>query len=608
MPGISLIHKNDLDEQMSMPDLKHEPHFSVSEVFKNHNMKLIFSGYDGYPRCKFQDDEVLIFVEGEIYNKTDLEVEKLLKNIARAYLQSHDHKQEIVNFINACEGDFVVIMCFSNNNELLVFNDRWARLSLYYYHDAEMLLLSRELKFILHHLQNIEFDRVAMAEFLVFEYSLGNKNLIKNVFVLEPSSMLNLRSSDGAKKLIVEQLILVDFQSEPSKLSKEGYVKQYTDLFLQSIQDRINKCRMRNIKITADLSGGYDSRSIFGGLLNIGAKVDLYTDNLITGDERACAEKVASLGNNKINSIYTSFDINERGLCDITFKTDCTVNAFTALTSYQNCLNRIKQVDGPAARFMGWGAEFIRKGYKPGINYKTIVEMIGDKYLIRLINVNHACSILKLNENDFYDHINKYFNKYPESSLQDRLKHMYFEYYSKLVNAGENRHRLHFWTVQPLWAKDLFNFGMICVPSKYHDNDFFVRFLKLLSPNLLNVPIYGSNIKLGSKLSLTLAFWKAKVKPFIHCNRYLVPLKLIKKSLSRIVGKRKKSSEEYEQAKQCLVKSCAESKLLSDFLCKEAINIFIDEDRSYFNLYQLVTLTLYLKELEARYGNKISIK
>lgn len=52
--------------------------------------------------------------------------------------------------------------------KIIVFNDRWGRLPVLFFSEKRIFALSRELKFVFHWIPSIEFDSIAIAEFLMY--------------------------------------------------------------------------------------------------------------------------------------------------------------------------------------------------------------------------------------------------------------------------------------------------------------------------------------------------------------------------------------------------------------------------------------------------------
>lgn len=613
MPGLSLIYKIDhLDSSLisdSLADLKHEQNYEVRKIYETRNFISVFSGYEGYPSQCFEDDNAVYLVEGLIYNKDDSEIVNLLKAISKVYIAGNDYEVLIKEFIDNSDGDFNVLTYFKKIDEFIIFNDRWGRLPSYFYHDDDMFVFSRELKFILNFIPSIEFDKTAIAEFLVFQYVLGDRTLFRNIYRLNPSCLFNLKQYDSKFRIKMEQVLDINFEQSARTLSERECVEKCRDLFVQGISNRVKRVQEKKYNITADLTGGYDTRAVFAGLSKLNVKVDFYTDP-IRDYESEYVDKIAALYDIKPTMMGTLPGINFSDMSKVTFMTDCTVDAQTALSRYQASLERAKLVRDVSVRFMGLEGESLRTVYKSVKGSESITDMIKDGHFLSCIPIKQACSILNLDEEYFYDHLTEYFSKYPEPTLRDKVKHLYFDFTTHWDIAGEDRHRLHFWTVPPFWAKDLFDFALKCIPSAYIGSDFSRKFIRAIDPDVLKVPLYIYHVNLKSKVSLYRAALIRYLR--IHLKKILVGHKNLFRFSTRIdrylIRRKDKSeaerSDSFEKAKQELLESYANLKVLSTFFNKKGILELMNE-YSETNLYQLLTAILYFKEIENRYGHKI---
>ncbi len=615
MPGLSLIYKKKLDQALvseSLAELKHERNYKIQKFIENDNFILSFSGYEGYPKQYFEDDDYLILIEGLIYNKSDSEIATSLKIISKSYIENNNGKSAIKEFVDSADGEFNVLIYYKLLDRMVIFNDRWGRLHSYWYHDDDMFIFSREPSFILKFIPSIQFDKVSMVEFLVFEYPLSDRTLIKNVHMVNPSCKFDLEQSDDMLKVDVEKLFDVNFEESPVTLSKNECIERCKDLFLQSIDYRINKTREKNYKIIADLSGGFDTRAVFGGLCKLNVDADYWTRKRDAGQERGqvrhpvltdeskYVDKVAALFSKKTTKITNSHIFSYSDMSRITYLTGCAVNGWTATATYRQSLELIKQFKDMSVRFMGFGGEFIRHPYKTTRYEKTMADMVKNGYFARHIKINPACSIIKLDEETFYNDLTAYFNRYPETTLEGKVKHAYFEYYH---NSGvdEERHRLHFWTVQPLFSKDLFNFEMKHIPLKYIDNDFFIGFLRAINPILLHAPINHYNVKMNSKMSLyklSLITKLQNIKPIKRIGKFMLKLISLKSQVN--------NKDICKGIRQELFKHYRELNILSPCLDEKSMRKYIENEDRALNLYVLITLILYFIEIEKRYGAKIN--
>ncbi len=608
MPGIHIVFsKNPLSRSHvldSYSNLKYRDDLKINEYFCGPNVSIAFSGYDGYPVQAYEDDKLLFLVEGLVYNMTSSEIEDHIMAIANDYLESHDFRQRIIGFIDVSDGDYLVLVYLKKLDEMIIFNDRWGRLPAFYTFHKDLFVLSREIKFTLNWLPTIVFNPIAMAEFLTFGYNLGNKTMIEGVKRLHPASLLhNMRSIDQVS-LYCDELFPTDFTTEDEGLTREECIKKCSALFYKSLHDRVCKAKEVGLNIEADLSGGYDTRAVIFGLCNLGVDFACCSKSLANQYEGEIAREVASHCGRNVFQLaaptYPSSDITK--MRELTYITDCVANCWTTITSYYNSLEREKSIVKLCAHFMGFGGEFIRHPYRLKRLYRGIPEMIWGNAFACWLSVNDACDITKLNRLDFRNNIKSEVERFPESNDHDKIKHIYFEYYNKLVNGGENRHRLFSFTVQPLWGKELFSFEMQNIPPQMIDFVFFIDFLREIDSKAMEVPIYGSRVKLNSKLSVALFRLKMKLRNLMADNRCILRFKRrMFDQVRRIKGR----SMEEKWVGEKIHNVFQRSKMVSSCLDLAAMKSFIQSSPGRFPLYYALTLALYLEEVEIRFGNKI---
>ena len=612
MPGLSLVYRNGLNRSLalnSLTDLKHEPYYVVEKLIDNNNMLSVFSGYEGYPRTTFEYDNSVIFVEGLIYNKSEPEIESSLLAISKAYTENGDYKTLITEFIDTSDGEFNVLILSKSPEKFIIFNDRWGRLPSYLYYDDNMFIFSRELKFILHFIPSIEFDRVSVAEWLLFEFVLGERTLVKRISKVSPSQVFNIEPSGSGIKVEVDKVFGLNFEDAPETLSRDECIEECKNLFLQSINDRVSKIHEKQYNLTADLSGGFDSRAVFGGLCKTDAEIDYYTEHLATGDESEYAINIAALFDKEVTKITASHQMNVFDMSKVIYMTDCGVNGWTALNCYQDEVERFKQSKRMSVQFAGLGSgEFIKRLPRVGEYCKTITDALKAGYLKGPGSLEMSCGITNLDEKAFCNHLDSYFDEYPEPTLSGKIRHWHFEYENKLVSLGEDRGRLHIWPVEPLWAKDLFSFVMMHIPERYVVGgfDYYFRFLRAIDPDLTNAPFFSGRVITNSKLFTLKDRLLSKLRYTVL--RISQSNKIVRRGLLKLHRRRTliKDSAECARIKRDILENYSQLGRMSAFSDEKSICRFLDSANK-VQPYCLMALVLYFREIESRYGDKVYI-
>ncbi|MDD5710470.1 MAG: hypothetical protein PHC77_08105, partial [Candidatus Marinimicrobia bacterium] len=459
----------------------------------------VYTGYPGYPLEIVDTETSLICIEGLIYNKSRETIAEEISHIERSFRDDLSCKETIRRFIQKSHGAYIVTVFLKDRQRLLLFADAWSRLKAYYYHDPKQLILSREHLFILNKIPEIRIDKMALSEFIILQYTLDHKTLLNDVNKTSTGFLLSAELRENSIHKMQDSLFSADFSTEKNVSAPQVCIEQSVALFLESIADIKNKLEELHYPITADLSGGYDSRAIFFGLNKMKVRADYYSDRLITGDESGVARKVADLCGQKISVIEASHTLDLDDLLRITYITGSNVNAITALVGYQDARARKKVCKEKSVKVGGFGGEYIRHPYHKVLGYVSIASMLKDEIFIRGLNVRHTAGLLKTNINTLIGNFRHYLERYEEKTVSDKIKHFYFDYYNNLVNLGEDRSRIHFWTVQPFMENTLLSYFIRAIPARYTSKKFFISFMAALDKRSLKAPIYGSKINLESR-------------------------------------------------------------------------------------------------------------
>jgi len=607
MPGLSLIAAPNLPEKkadQSFAQLLHRDKFKIEPVIITPSLRAAFCGSDGYPRRIIDKPDMTILIEGMIYNFNDQKIEAGLMHIAESFSNNTDYHSAVASFMKEADGDYLVLIWLKDKNKLLFFNDRWGRLPIYFYHDNQTLALSREVKFNLDWAIKLQFDPFAIAEFLTLEYILGDKTFFKDIHRLHPASIIMAAiKQDSVETMVNDRLIPVSYQFYNRKLSRRKAAGAYLELFRQSLTDRVGRLEEKNLLLTADLSGGYDTRAVFAGLCEIGADFTAYTDRLVTGDETPIARQLARHYGKDIqiiNAAHPIEDISE--MTRLLYITDGLVNGMIDTSCFYDDLEREKKIPGPYVTFKGMGGEFIRSVYMPKKGYSHLADAVMDDGYNHYMSIADACSLLSMNRKDLHDSLKNEIDRFGETDPIAQTRHLFFDYNNKTVCNGEDRNRMFSWVAAPMWGNQLFTFATQNIPPKYLDHNFFALFLRLLSPKAMDIPMYGSGVKFNAPMSRILFNNKMRMKKIFRDNRRLFkfgsklrtkirPVNYIEAENTRIGDQINRIYNESNTVRSCFN--------------GESILNYVNSRPERLHLYQLLTIILYMTEVEKRHGDKL---
>jgi len=607
MPGISATFSCDTLSlrkiESSYRELQYDERIKVVKSVQA-NVATGFSAYEGYPLHTFDNENASVLLEGLVYDKSDQEIDDFLGKIADEYCQGKPYRERIAEFVENSDGDYIILIHFKKSGAIILFNDRWGRLPAFFFAENRLFAFSREIKFLLHWISRIRFDQIAMAEFLIYQYNLGEKTLVKGIKRLSPASLLEAKSLGDRICVTEETLLPVSFETVDLHLTKSEIVGQCIRLFQGSLVVRAKKTMEKGLQIIADLSGGHDTRVVFGGLCQIGVPFTPCTDDTLsvrarTRDESLIARQLADSYGKMLCRFSASHPVQDFSrLRSITYLTDCAVNGLTAVVSYHDSLERMKSFASPTAHFMGFGGEFIRCPYRLKRHYPNIVAMLEDGVYHIWVPPRMALAITKLEPEHFRKSLQREVDRLPEREDSDKLKHLYFEFFRKLVNGGEDRHRRFSWTVQPLLGKNLLTFEMTNIPVETISYSFFIDFLRTLDPKLLEIPFYGDpNFRLGSRVGVFLHIAKMQMEETLANDRYV--LKLYLWAIRRFRRSTKGGPLVDEIRRIC------QDPFVSLQFDGRAVEGFLLRSHSDIEAYQLLTLMSYIAEVGRRFGQKV---
>jgi len=608
MPGLSLVTASTISDRKlseALRDFNSEYGPSAELLYRDDCLAVAFAGPEGYPHLVHEDESLLIAFEGVVYNRTLEANLESLRAIGDSFVRKDSFDSRLRDFVNDSDGDYLCAVYSKREHSLLVFNDRYGRLQSFYCHRANGLFaLSLEVKFLLHWLPQIAVDRLGLTKYLMFEYTLGKKTLFQHVQRLPASWAINVSAESTGKVQVSGYPILpVSFDLDGPALTREACLEKLVGLYRQSMGDRYTRCRELGLSCIVDVSGGFDTRTVMAGMEDIGGEAEYYTHDLVSGDESQVAMKLGDLYGQPVNLVSASHEVDFGELEGLVYSTDCMVNGWTAWTSWNDVVEKQRSLTTKVACYMGFGGEFIRHPLAPAWPRDSLVSMLRTNSIKSPLNLQWASYLTGTTAEEFRDQLESYLAGYPEQTKAGRFNRFYSEYYYRLVAAGEDRARRVFWTVQPLWSKDIYEFEMNSLPLHYADYSFYTDFMRMLDAKTLSVGIHGSRIRLESRRSARmhdhLARLRYRLRNLILANRFASGLHFRRKA-------RQKDPRALRLVADQIIQVHNGLEMLGREIRKPAIRMFIERGYDIKNYYRVLSVLMYFRQLEERFKGKIS--
>ena len=452
MPGIQILQKKNSNISIDLKQLSnitYNDSYQQSILFENNSFTVFNSSYPDYPITKIIINEVIIILEGYIYNFNQKEFIDRMSNI---YQNKKILDIEIIaKELDKIDGDYLIYIINSDNNELVIINDQLKRLPLYYYENSEYFLCGRDLKFITSNIDT-EINKDALIDYLLFMIPTRNETLHKNIFMLDSASILQ----SAQNEFKIQTYKIWNYQEHKySKKSFEENHKTITKLLFEGMKNRVSAIKGDNINVL--LSGGLDSRTIIAMLnklnKNVNTQTFLYPDKTNLDDYEKSKEIVSLT-----KFIWNGYDvenINKNNIEEIINLTDAMNFAGIA-----NMLSFLKKITKRKEQYYtgDWGR--ILKNDFPRERINNYDELVN--YLIKfkvVFKPDMIAEILEIPEKRIFDRIKDLFSSYPEKKF--KYKYLHFLYHERTQNwlqGGEERNRKYFWSATPFSNQLLYDY------------------------------------------------------------------------------------------------------------------------------------------------------
>lgn len=244
---------------------------------------------------KSTDDNFVLMMDGEIYNKEDLI--KVLGDISDIITDPEVclifYRKEGDEFVKKLNGQFNVVIYSIKDRELKIFNDRVGYRPFFYYIDDEKFIGSCEMKGILALWdRTLQIDPVGLLEIFAFGHNTGQKTYISSIYTLPPGSVLRIKNGI----LTIERYWKFRFKEDSASNKNEmEYVEELIRLSKKAVARRMKGEK----RIGISLSGGLDSRLVAASINPEHLPIFAYTFGHSTARDVLYAKEISKILNFK---------------------------------------------------------------------------------------------------------------------------------------------------------------------------------------------------------------------------------------------------------------------------------------------------------------------
>ena len=207
-----------------------------------------------------KEDKISIVTCGEIYNE---DIENLDKSILKLYEEGRLDKLKNFN------GSFTAAIYDYIEEKLILVNDRYGLIKLFYYHDEDRFCFAPKIRPLLKMGAEKSLRKDAIIDFFLFGYLLGDKTFFEHIHQLPPASILEI-SKNGMN---LTKYWDYEYDEQYDARPQEELIDELGTLWQRAVERRVKK----EETIIIPLSGGLDSRAILAAALKCTSR-----DNIIT--------------------------------------------------------------------------------------------------------------------------------------------------------------------------------------------------------------------------------------------------------------------------------------------------------------------------------------
>lgn len=476
MPGVCLdVHPGGRAPSHSLDSLLHLSSYAQETVSADRERFLGYTHYPGYPVVTLETEEYVLYFEGYCYDDDDVR-ERLRSLVPALFDPTAD---DVARFVRGTDGEFLIVGIDRQSGRVAVVNDAFGRLPVYCDDHADGFVLSREPRFVIDNGASDEFDRMGLAQSLLFGYTLGDRTLWEGVERLAGGTHIVV-DGDGES----ERIRHYEFDFSEKRHADKSVAENARNL-AELFADACDRRTRPEGQTLLSLSGGLDSRAVVGGFrasdVSFAAATFMHDDGR-TSDDVEIARQVADaaefdwkiytlepFGEDEVNRLLQM----KEGLNPV--QMGFILRFFERLLEEHG--HRITHVTGD-------GGDKALPDLTPSVNIGSPEELVS--YVCSKNAVFEPATVEELTgveERALREEIAAVISTYPESEWNDLYVHfLVAERGRNWLFEGEDRNRGYFWSTSPFYGLQFFEYAMNVPASQKSRYRLYQQFLDELWP------------------------------------------------------------------------------------------------------------------------------
>ncbi|MFO7525182.1 MAG: asparagine synthase-related protein [Ignavibacteriaceae bacterium] len=510
MPGLSLVlnvnSEIDYSEVRSILSIQNYlDGYTSRNIITENNLFIGCNVYPDYPLHTFSNEDLVIIIEGKVYNKNESELSNELISLSNQ-IQKNGSINSINPWLQNADGDFIIIIYNKKSKTFYLFNDIFGRLPLYYKLTEGGIIVSRYLNFINNINPKTDFDKIAISQFLMFGYILNNRTIYNEINHLRPATLIKYQNN----KVTLESVFKFNFQ-------QRKYINRDLDENLSNLEELFSiSCKNRflnNKPNIVTLSGGLDSRLVascmYKNKIPFSTVTFRHKDGSVIRDEQIAIELSKMFGVE-----HRTLEINPPTGDDVITLLKIKEGMNSLFTSYLlPFYHQVKSIYGNEINFITGdnGDKLIFTLDKPVKSFNSSDELAHYIYTEHaLLEAEKIQEFTGIEKNTILEEIKNLLDTFQEDNLWQKYVHFkIMERPHKFAFQGEDRHRHFFWSISPFWSFPFYNYIMNCSDISKKQHKLYAGLIKRFSSEAIQLPY--SNFKssvnsLKGKIGLSMLY------------------------------------------------------------------------------------------------------
>ncbi len=504
MPGF-IIHVREDKEQLQkgLDSLKFDSRFECEKIFENKGVCFRFNGYSTYPHTIVETETFFCLIEGCVYNASaEQKAYDLFELIKK------ESFQEIGAQIKQLDGEFVFCFYLKEKEQVIIINDAWGRLPIYYTVQGETVILTREISFVSSYLPKLTLSKVDAALYSMFGYTLGDSTIFDGINKLSPHSVAIVHTI----KPCVEVHNSFDIKGLVEKTDEEDCEK-----LIQALEEATFRRVSKFEKPSLSLSGGLDSRLIAGLIAKRNAPV-----SFTTFDIAGSHEKLDLIGAKQITKT-----LNWENRHDVISLKAPTVSDRKYLLNIKQGLNGLEMAfiipylkaisKFSDCSLTGDGGDKFFVDLRPMSNIKTRQGLV--RSLLRThtkLSPKRAATLFGVSERSVLQKIESTIDSYGMTSLNDSF--VAFQIRERGMNwlfEGEDRNRTFIWSTSPFYDPQVIKTAMSFSMKSKQYGALFKGLFERIPGSLGQIVNPNWKVSLDELKEIKWVYRKQKIKSFV---------------------------------------------------------------------------------------------